>query len=214
MKHVPLTEALHQYICTTFPAEDALLQRIKQEAEQAGLPAIHIAPEQGALLQVLLRAIGARRVLEIGTLVGYSAIMMARALPPDGYLLTLESDEHHADYARVNIRAASLDHIIEVRVGRAQDILHSISGAVFDAVFIDADKAGYTTYLEHSVRLVRVGGLIIADNTLAWGKIADTTTDDPTIQALQQFNKALKAHPMLHSCLVPIAEGMTISVRL
>ncbi|MCU0425385.1 MAG: O-methyltransferase [Candidatus Kapabacteria bacterium] len=214
MKYVPLTEALHSYICETFPAEDEFLCRLKTEADEAGLPPIHIAPEQIAFLQVLMRSVGARRVLEIGTLAGYSAIAIARALPNDGRLLTLERNPLHAEFALRKIREAALEHVIEVRTGSAKELLGEIREEPFDAVFIDADKAGYGTYLQKALPLLRLGGLVIGDNTLAWGNIADATTEDKTVQALRRFNTAMSAHPQLQSCLVPIAEGMTIGVKI
>ncbi|MFY8001781.1 MAG: O-methyltransferase [Candidatus Kapaibacteriota bacterium] len=214
MKYTPLTEPLHDYICTTFSAEDDFLRQLKRESDAAGFPAIHIAPEQVALLQVLLRAVGAKRVLEIGALAGYSAIAMVRALPDGARLLTLERNPAHAEFVRRKVRESALEHIIEVRVGDAKQILRTVDEAPFDVVFIDADKAGYSAYLDLALPLLRVGGIICADNTLAWGNIADTNTSDATVQALQRFNHAMSAHPQLQSCLIPIAEGMTLGVKL
>lgn len=214
MKYVPLTEVLHSYICETFSAEDEFLRNIKIEAEQAGLPAIHIAPEQVSFIQVLLRAVQAQRVLEIGTLAGYSAIAMARVLPEHGRLLTLERQQIHADFAQKKIRQAALEHVIEVRVGKAAQLLETIHEEPFDAVFIDADKGGYEEYLRKALPLLRVGGLVMADNTLAWGNIADANSMEKTVQALRAFNHAMSIHPSLQTCLLPIAEGMTIGIKL
>ena len=217
MKIVHLTEPLHDYICATFPAEDDFLRRLKQEADEAGLPPIHIAPEQVAFLQMFLQAIGAKRVLEIGTLAGYSAVAMARALPKGSRLLTLERNPAHAAFARRKIAEAALESVIEVRTGDAKQLLGEIAEtkeeAPFDFIFIDADKAGYTDYLDLSLPLLRASGVLAGDNTLAWGNIADERSADKTVQALRRFNAAMSAHPELRACLLPIAEGMTFGVK-
>src|ERR1041385_1786353 len=157
-----------EYIVSLFSAEDELLAALREEADRTGLPPIAISADEGRLLQVLLTAINARRVLEVGTLGGYSAICMARALPPGGRLLSIEIEEKHAAFARKYVDRAALTERIEIRVGRALDGLPSLDGERFDAVFLDADKEPLPTYFEWAIRLVRPGGLIIGDNAL-WG---------------------------------------------
>jgi predicted O-methyltransferase YrrM len=221
VKHIALNDALCEYICATFPAEDDFLRTLKAEAAETGLPPIHIAPEQAAFLQTFLCAMGARRVLEIGTLAGYSALCMARALPPGGYLLTLERSPAHAAFARRKIHEAGFGGMIDVREGDAKQTLAELAREraekkleSFDFVFIDADKAGYAAYLELALPLLRPGGAVCADNTLAWGAIADETTNDKTVQALRRFNAAVQAHPLLRAAsLAPIAAGMTFAVK-
>ncbi|MBL7992928.1 MAG: O-methyltransferase [Candidatus Kapabacteria bacterium] len=215
MKYTPITDEIHEYMSATFPAEDDFLRTLKREADEAGFPPIHIAPEQVAFLQMFLKATGAKRVLEIGALAGYSAVGMARALPEGSSLLTLEREPRHADFVRRKVREAGLENIVEVRTGDAAQLLREITvDSLFDFVFIDADKVGYTTYLDLTLPLVRVGGVICGDNTLAWGNIADSASTDKTVQALRNFNAAISAHPQLQACLLPIAEGMTFGVKV
>lgn len=215
MKYTPITDEIYAYMSATFPAEDDFLLTLKHEADEAGFPPIHIAPEQVAFLQMFLKATGAKRVLEIGALAGYSAIGMARALPEGSHLLTLEYNPVHADFVRRKVREAGLEKVVEVRTGDAALLLREIAvDSLFDFVFIDADKVGYTTYLDLTLPLVRMGGVICGDNTLAWGNIADSASTDKTVQALRDFNAAISAHPQLQACLLPIAEGMTFGVKV
>src|SRR5207344_3254604 len=166
-----MSDRAGEYIVGLFGAEDELLATLREEADRTGLPPIAISSDEGRLLQVLLTAIGARRVLEVGTLGGYSAICMARALPPGSRLLTIEIEPKHADFARRYIERAGLTDRIEVKVGRALEVLPSLDGERFDAMFLDADKEPLPTYLDWALRLVRPGGLIIGDNALWGGKV-------------------------------------------
>lgn len=223
MKGTPLTEPVVEYLNRMFPAEDALLAELKSEAEKAGIPPIQISPEQGAFMQVLLRGMGARRVIEIGTLAGYSAIIMGRALPEDGRLVTVERDPFHAEFARGYIEKAGLAGKIEVRTGAAADVLErELQGSgPYDFAFIDADKPGYTRYLELILPMMRPGGLIAGDNALAWGRIADELGDNPdndpeieSVRGMQNFNKAMADNPRIQACLVPVGDGMCIGTVL
>jgi O-methyltransferase len=214
MKYTALTEPLHDYICATFPAEDDFLRRLKEDGEAAGMPPIHIAPEQVAFLQTLLRGINARFVLEIGSLAGYSAIGMARALPENGKVVCFESEASRADFIRRKAAEAGISHKIEVHTGDAKQLLQEYHpDFAFDFVFIDADKVGYVRYLELTLPLLRPGGMLSGDNTLAWGNIADEHSEDKTVQALRAFNHAVSTHPQLSGCLLPIGEGMTLAVK-
>src|SRR5438046_8149383 len=159
-----MSDRTGDYISALFAPEDQLLASLREEADRTGLPPIAISADEGRLLQVLLTSIGARRVLEVGTLGGYSAICMARALPADGRLLTIEIEPKHADFARRYIKRAALSDRIEVRVGRALDVLPALDGERYDAMFLDADKEPLPTYFEWAPRPVRPGGFIIADN--------------------------------------------------
>ncbi|MCS7176490.1 MAG: O-methyltransferase [Candidatus Kapabacteria bacterium] len=209
----PTTPEILAYIQRHFSAEDEFLARLRQEAKARGFPEIWIAPEQGAFLQVLLRAVGARRVLEIGTLVGYSAIMMARALPPDGELVTLEWDPERAAFARQAIQRAGLAGKVRVECADAREWLRSFSPPEpLDFVFIDADKESYTLYVELCLPLLRVGGIICGDNACAWGQIA-SESDAPEVQALREFNLRMATHPQLQSCFVPLGDGMVLGLR-
>src|SRR3954468_1863072 len=173
-----MTDRAGEYIVGLFGAEDELLASLREEADRTGLPPIAISSDEGRLLQVLLTAIGARQVLEVGTLGGYSAIWMARALPPDGHLLSLELEPAHAEFARRYVDRAGLSARVEIRVGRALDVLPSLDGRQFDAMFLDADKEPLPTYFEWALRLVRPGGLIIGDNALWGGRVYETSEND------------------------------------
>ncbi|MBN9400397.1 MAG: O-methyltransferase ['Candidatus Kapabacteria' thiocyanatum] len=211
-----LTPELNDYLTANFSAEDAFLRTLLDQAGERGIPAISIAPEQTAFLQVLLRGIGARRVLEIGSLAGYSAITMARALPADGEMICLELNPDWSDFIRRKAREAGLDKVIDVITGPAVETLEAgnVKGP-FDAIFIDADKVNYSRYFDLALPLLRTGGLIIGDNALAWGEIANTnTTFEPqNVTAIRAFNERISTHPGLQSTLVPLGDGMVIGIK-
>lgn len=200
------------YIESLFAPEDPILATLREEADRTGLPPISVSADEGRLLQVLLTAIGARNVLEIGTLGGYSAIWMARALPPDGRLLSLEIEPVHADFARRHIARAGLADRVEVRVGRALDLLPALDGERFDAVFIDADKQPLATYYEWALRLLRRGGLVIADNALWGGKVFDERVQDERTVAIRDLNRRMADDPRVTSIIVPTHDGVAIGV--
>lgn len=156
----------------------------------AALPAIDVSPAHGRLLQILARIAGARRILEIGTLGGYSTIHLARALPDDGHLVSLEASEHHAAVARANIARAGLTDRVEVVFGRALDTLPTLDGP-FDLVFIDADKPSNPDYLAQALRLSRPGTVIVCDNVVREGRVADAGSADPAITGTRHFFDAL-----------------------
>jgi caffeoyl-CoA O-methyltransferase len=213
----PVTEAIAAYIESLFTAEDEFLRQLHEDATRAGMPPIHISGAQGAVLQVLLRAIGAERVLEIGSLGGYSAIVMARALPPTGRIVCIERNEQYCAFIEQQAARAGLGDRIEVRCGAALDVLGTLPPEpLFDAVFIDADKPNYPAYLDQCYERVRRGGLIIADNTLAWGHIAELepTFEPENVRALQEYNRRVAAHPGLHAALIPAGDGMTVAIKL
>jgi predicted O-methyltransferase YrrM len=200
------------YISGLFGAEDELLASLREEADRTGLPPISISADEGRLLQVLLTAINARRVLEVGTLGGYSAICMARALPPGGRLLSIEIDDNHASFARKYIDRAGLAERVEVRVGRALDVLPSLDGERFDAIFLDADKEPLPTYFEWGLRLVRPGGLIIGDNALWGGKVYGNEDMDEKTRAVREFNRRMASDPRVLGIIVPTHDGVAVAV--
>jgi len=182
------------YINDLFVGSDAALDSALKASDDGGLPSIQVAANQGKLLMILARAMGARRILEIGTLGGYSTIWLARALPPDGRLVTLELEQKHATVARSNIARAGLAEKVEVRVGPALESLEKLvagKAEPFDFVFIDADKTGYPDYLTLSLKLSRRGTMIIADNVVRDGAIADAKSDDRNVQAVRRMNEVL-----------------------
>lgn len=205
-------DPIGHYLASLFAPEDACLQALREEADRIGFPPIAISADTGRLLQVLLVAIGARRVLEVGTLGGYSAIWMARALPAGGSLVSLEIEPRHAEFARRYLKRAQVDDRVEVRVGRALDLLAALDGERFDAVFLDADKEPLPTYLEWTLRLLRPGGLVIADNALWGGRVADNAVTDEQTRGVREFNRRLAADPCFTSIIVPTHDGVAIGV--
>lgn len=209
-----LMAPLADYVRQLFAVEDDVLAELRREIPRRGLPEIHISAEEGKLLELLLTAIGARRVLEIGTLGGYSALWMARALPPDGRLVTLELDADRAALARSFMEKAGVSDRVEVRVGEARRVMAEMAaagGEPFDAVFIDADKEGYTEYLELSLQLVRPGGLILADNAFRSGLVLEDDPDEAT-RGILAYNERVAADPRLVSTIIPIRDGLAVSV--
>jgi predicted O-methyltransferase YrrM len=197
--------AVDHYITGLFVKPDPALTAALDAIEAAGLPAISVAPNQGRMLQLLARLMGARTILEIGTLGAYSTIWMARALPADGRLVTLEADPRHAEVARANLARAGLDSCVHLRLGRALDTLPRIAAeglGPFDLIFIDADKSSYPAYFDWALRLSRPGTLLIADNVVRDGAVADPETQDASVQGVQRFNALLAADPRVSATVI------------
>jgi predicted O-methyltransferase YrrM len=183
-----------QYIVDQLVHSDAALDAALASSREAGLPPINVAPNQGKLLGLLASMLGATRILELGTLGGYSTIWLARALPAEGRLISLELDPKHAEVARRNLAFAGLSERVEVRVGRALDTLAALAGEggePFDFVFIDADKQNIPEYFESALELTRVGGVIVVDNVVRKGAVIDATSSDPNVQGVRRFNERL-----------------------
>jgi predicted O-methyltransferase YrrM len=189
--------AVDQYLADLFIPPDPALDAAMQASAAAGLPSIQVSPTQGKMLYLLARIRGARRILEIGTLGGYSTIWLARALPPPaegGRLVTLEYEAKHADVARANLARAGLADRVEVMVGPALESLPTLSAqGPFDFVFIDADKTNYPGYFEWSLKLSRPGTVIVADNVVRKGAVVDADSADANVRAVRQFNELLVA---------------------
>ncbi|MFI7007226.1 O-methyltransferase [Streptomyces sp. NPDC050145] len=185
------------------PADEALAAALA-DSEAAGLPRINVSATNGKLLHLLALTQGARRILEIGTLGGYSTIWLARALPADGALISLEYSAKHAEVARTNLARAGLDKTVEVRVGAALDSLPVLAdeGHVFDLVFIDADKANNPNYLEWAVKLTRPGSLIVVDNVVRGGRVVDPDDTEPDITGTRAALKFLSEHPKLDATAI------------
>lgn len=184
---------------------DEVLMQAQARARAAGLPAISVSPSLGRFLHVLARACGARRILEVGTLAGYSAIWLARALPPGGQLITIEYEPAHAEVARANLESAGLSQQVSVLVGRALQVLDDLAqagGEPFDLVFIDADKPPYLEYFDAALRLSRSGTLIVADNVVRGGQVALGPSDDPAVTGVQRFVEHLAGHPAVTASFV------------
>lgn len=184
--------AVDAYLEKELLGTNDVLARTLVANREAGLPAIDVSPLQGAMLEVFVRMCGARRILEIGTLGGYSTICMARALPPGGRLISLEYEKRHADVARKNIERAGLDDKVEIKVGAAATSLEALAGAgegAFDLIFIDADKPNNAVYLDWAMRLSQPGTAIICDNVVRDGEIADPDPADPNTRGAQDAIK-------------------------
>jgi len=194
------------YTRDLYPTPDTLLAELPELARREGLPAIHIPDEVGRLLQILIVASRACRVLELGTLFGYSSIWIARALGADGRLVTLEADPKHAEVSRRNLARAGLSEKVEVVVGPALESLQSLAGEVFDLVFIDADKPSYISYLDFALRLSRPGTLIVADNTWRRGEVTATDGDE-SARTMAEFNSRVANESRLISTIVPTKDG-------
>jgi len=205
---------LSEYIVTLFAPEDELLGALREEADRTGLPPTSVSADAGRFLQVLLRTIGARRVLEVGTLGGCSAIWMGRALPSDGRLVSIEREERHVAFGRRYIDRAGLGAIVAVRHGRALDVLPSLDGEEFDLVFLDADRGPLVVYYEWAMRLVRPGGIVVAHSVIAGGRVANRASqaDDDDLRAVRAFNARIAADPRVTSILVPAYDGFVVAV--
>ncbi len=214
-----IAEQVDDYIEDLFVARDEVLAQALADADAAGLPPIGVSPNQGKLLHLLARMVRAERILEVGTLGGYSTIWLARALPPHGRLVTLELEPVNAGVARTNVARAGFAGIVDVRVGPAADSMRAMIAArepAFDVVFIDANKEAYPEYLALALELVRAGSLILADNVIRGGGVLDAASTDPLVQGVRAFSQAIAAHPRLASLILPIMrnrfDGMSISV--
>jgi predicted O-methyltransferase YrrM len=195
--------AVDSYLADLLIPDDASLDATLKDSSAAGLPSIQVSPTQGKMLHLLALSIGARKILELGTLGAYSTIWMARALPAGGRLITLEADAKHAEVARANIARAGLANVVELRLGRAQEILPKLAAeAPFDLIFIDADKTGYPEYFEWAVKLSRRGTLIIADNVVRQGAVADAHSTDENVQAVRRFYELVAAEPRVSSTAI------------
>lgn len=189
---------------------------------KADLPAIDVTPLQGKFLELLVRSTGARRVLEMGTLGGYSTLWLARALPANGIVVTLELEPRHAEVAVHNLKTAGLADKVDLRIGPAAkslQVLHAEHTAPFDFIFIDADKASYPEYLEWSMKLSRPGTLIVADNVVRDGRVIDAESPDPNIQGVRRFTELIGAEPRLNTTVLQTVgskgyDGFAISVVL
>lgn len=209
-----VTDQHFRYVAAHTTPEDDFLKALKRAAEAAGIPPIWIAPEQGAFMQVLLRLCQAREVVEVGTLAGYSAIMMARALPPGGRVRTIEIDERHADFAKAWVAKSDVADRVVVYRGAGKDVLPGFAANSADAAFLDADKASYPLYLRECRRIVRRGGLIMVDNAFAFGQLFDEHPTDREAQAVRAFNEHIAKAPGLQSVIVPLGDGLWVSVKV
>jgi predicted O-methyltransferase YrrM len=190
--------SVDEYLEQAFGLTDRMLEAAVESSRAAGMPQIQVAPNQGRLLQMLALANSSRRILEIGTLAGYSTLWLARALPPGGRLVTLELDPKHAAVAAENLARAGVTELVDLRVGPAIDSLRRLveeGGEPFDFVFVDADKAGMPAYFEWSLKLASPGALLVFDNVVRDGAVVDPASADPSVQGVRRLNEMLAAEP-------------------
>ena len=217
MKGTPLTEDIYNYIIDLVAAdEEALLARMKLKADEMGVPEIMISPEQARFFGFFLRAIRAKRVLDIGTLFGYSAAIMSEAVGPTGEVVTLEFSPLHAQVAHHNFKHMRLENVSLLQ-GPALDHMKTMADGIFDFIMIDADKPNYLNYLNESLRLIRNGGIIAGDNAMAFGFVADKTMteanpDYPNVLAIREFNQQFVANGAMFTSFVTIGDGMLMGV--
>jgi predicted O-methyltransferase YrrM len=186
------------YFCNLLVPSDTALDAAIKSSDEAGLPSHHVAPNQGKLLQLLAQIQGARNILEIGTLAGYSTIWLSRALPTNGRLVTLESNPVHAEIAQANITRAGLSHLVELRLGNAVESLQKLDAEgneLFDFIFIDADKPSNPVYLDWALKLSHIGTLIIGDNVVRNGEVINPNSNDDKVQGVRRFSELLAAEP-------------------
>jgi predicted O-methyltransferase YrrM len=200
-----LWTSVDRYITDTLIPADPVLEAALTASTEAGLPPIAVAPNQGKWLMILAQAMGAQSILEIGSLGGYSTIWLARALPANGRMVTLEADPKHAEVAQANITRAGLADKVELRLGKALETLPELAAegnVPFDLIFIDADKGNYPGYLEWALRLSRPGSLIIGDNVVRDGKVVDAVDPDPAIQGVRRMNEIIASDPHLNATAI------------
>lgn len=208
-----VTPAHFAYVAKRTRGDDAFLKRLKRAAAKAGMPAIWISPEQASFMRILLKAAGAREVIEVGTLAGYSAISMARALPAGGRVRTIELNNEFADFAEAWVAKSDVAGRVEVHRGAGLDVLPRFADGSADAAFLDADKGNYPGYLQESLRIVRRGGLILVDNAFAFGQLLDKRPTDREVPAVRRFNEIMARERRVQGIIVPIGDGLWVGVK-
>jgi predicted O-methyltransferase YrrM len=200
-----LRTAVDGYICDLLVHSDPALDKVLEVSTAAALPPIAVTPNLGKLLYLLARIQGAKNILEIGTLAGYSTIWLARALPPGGSLITLEADVRHAEISRANIARAGLANVVELRLGNALDTLPQLAAegrGPFDLIFVDADKRSSAEYFAWSLKLSRRGSLLVFDNVVRDGAVIDPAKNNPSVQGIRRFNEVLAAEPRVSATAI------------
>lgn len=216
----PSFEQIDHYIASFFAPDDPVLATTEQSIIAAGMPVISVSANQGKFLQMLALLCRAKKILELGTLGGYSTIWMARALPPGGKLTTIELEPAYAEVARKNIALAGLSDKVDIRIGKGLEVLPQLEAegaGPFDMIFIDADKPPYTEYFQHALRLSRPGTLIVADNVIRDGKVLDPDSPDEMVRGVQRFNKMLAAEKRVTATILQTVgvkewDGMALAI--
>ena len=212
MRGPELTDALYDYLVAMGTRETQVQRELRAETRKLPNAAMQIGPDQGALLQILVRILGAKRCIEVGTFTGYSALAVALALPRNGKIVCCDLNAEWTEIGRRYWKKAGVDRKIDLRLGPALDTLKVLKGK-FDFAFIDADKPNYVKYYERCLQLLRKGGLIAVDNTLWGGSVIDPAKQDENTQALREFNKRLSRDRRVDVALVPIGDGLTLALK-
>lgn len=212
VQQVPLNEALLDYLVGHSEPLPAEVDQAMARARELDRASMQISPDQAVLVRLLLRAIGARRVLEIGTFLGWSALVMADAVGPDGRIVCLDRSDEWTSFARTLWEEAGVADRIELVLGDAHDTVRTLGGS-FDAVLIDADKSGYLDYLEQVTPRLRTGGLLLVDNTLWYGRVTDGSDTSADTEAIREFNRALADHPDYEVAMVAVGDGLSVALR-
>ena len=202
-----------RYLTERTTPEDTFLRDLKAAATKEGIPSIWVSPAQASFMQVLLRLAQARDVVEVGKLAGYSAIAMARALPEGGRVRTIELEEKHAAFAARWVAKSDVAGRVEILRGAGLEVLPTLAADSADAAFLDADKGNYPAYLEQCLRIVRRGGLIMADNAFAFGELFESSPRDQEVAAMRRFNDLMAAEKRLSGIIVPFGDGLWVSVK-
>lgn len=216
-KSLGLSEALYDYLLSVSLREPEVLRQLREETAQHPMKVMQITPDQGQFLALLVQLIGAQKALEVGVFTGYSALSVALALPPDGRLIACDISEDYTAIARRYWQQAGVADKIELRIAPALDTLDALlaegHAGTFDFAFIDADKGNYLAYYERSLELLRPGGLIVVDNVLWSGRVADASDRDESTQAIRAFNQALHHDDRIALSLVPVSDGLILAMK-
>ena len=215
MQDLTITDDLWEYMRRVTLREPELLRQLREETAQLPNSNLQISAEQGQFMALLMHLIGARRTIEIGVYTGYSALVVAQALPDDGHVIACDINEEWTAVARRYWREAGVERKIDLRIGRAlntlDDLIASGQGNRFDFVFIDADKTNYANYYERALVLLRPGGLIAVDNVLWYGRVIDASVDDPDTRAIRAFNEQMKDDDRVWLSMLPVRDGLTLA---
>jgi predicted O-methyltransferase YrrM len=209
---IDLTEEVVDYIRSVGVREHPVLAKLREETAPMEMAQMQIAPEQGAFMALLVRLTGARQILEIGTFTGYSSTAMALAMPPDGRIVCCDVSEEWTAMARRAWADAGVQDRVELRIAPAAETLAALDDDSFDLAFIDADKTSYDAYYEGCLRVVRPGGLILIDNTLQGGRVADPSADDDNVRAIRALNDKIAGDGRVDAVLLPLADGITMAI--
>jgi predicted O-methyltransferase YrrM len=207
-----VTQRHYDYLSARTRGDDQFLKDLKATAKEAGIPTIAIGAAQASFMQIVLKLKGAKQVIEVGTLAGYSAIQMARALPAEGLVITIEYLPKHADFAEAWVAKSDVKGKVKVLRGKGADVLKTLPAQSADACFLDADKDNYPVYLDECMRILRPGGLVMADNAFAFGQLFEEAPKDREVAGVRRFNDYIAAKKNIHAIITPLGDGCWVGV--